>query len=314
VSGAPVACIITSYNNGARLADAIESVLNQSLPPEEIIVADDASDDGSREVIQRYARQSSDIIPFYREANLGPGLNRHLAIKAASRPFITQLDGDDAFDSGKVEREWRALDGRDDAIAYSDYIKHFTKDGRRERVALSAWSRLETRSARVRTVLLRDQPLPHNMLYAKALYAAAGGYATDVAMLEDWRLKLKLARNAERWIRAPGDGLIYSRHGEGLSASSWRAKSYWRFRILLDEAGWLQEHADALLNSLRMAAERYPDGEAGSLIRSALAAPQSGWTDRLQALAPAFCESGREIAEAEMDRRVYALAKALSVA
>ena len=63
-----ISVYITSYNKSKYLTKAIESVLNQSYKPFEIIIVDDYSTDKSREIISSfYKRYPNIIIPIYNE-------------------------------------------------------------------------------------------------------------------------------------------------------------------------------------------------------------------------------------------------------
>ena len=53
-----VSVIVANYNYGQFLAEALDSVLDQSVPPDEILIADDASSDISPEVIAYFERRS----------------------------------------------------------------------------------------------------------------------------------------------------------------------------------------------------------------------------------------------------------------
>jgi glycosyltransferase involved in cell wall biosynthesis len=57
-----VSVILTSYNQKAFLTEAIQSALDQTLAPFEIIIADDCSTDGSQELIQGYVNRYPGII------------------------------------------------------------------------------------------------------------------------------------------------------------------------------------------------------------------------------------------------------------
>lgn len=92
-----ISCVITSYNNGKWLRQCVESVLAQSRQPEEIILADDCSTDGSRELIRSLADAHPTIKAVFRDANLGVAANRDLAIRAVSKDLVTTLDGDDFY-------------------------------------------------------------------------------------------------------------------------------------------------------------------------------------------------------------------------
>ena len=65
-----ISVYITSFNKGKYLRQAITSVLNQSLQPEEIIIVDDGSNDNSREIIKGFASRYPEIIkPIIKRKN-----------------------------------------------------------------------------------------------------------------------------------------------------------------------------------------------------------------------------------------------------
>jgi glycosyltransferase involved in cell wall biosynthesis len=87
-----VSVIIPSYNSAPYIARAIESALNQSYRPIEIIVVDDASSDGTARTAGRFASQVRCIV---HEANRGPAAARNTAASYASGEFLALLDADD---------------------------------------------------------------------------------------------------------------------------------------------------------------------------------------------------------------------------
>ena len=93
-----ISVIICSYNQSVILREAIDSVINQTLPASEIIVCDDASTDGSQELIRSLEIQSGGLIRgIFQERNVGVAANRNTGLKAATGELVTWLDGDDIF-------------------------------------------------------------------------------------------------------------------------------------------------------------------------------------------------------------------------
>lgn len=86
-----VAIVINNYNYGRFLKQCIESALNQSRPPDEVIVVDDGSTDNSREIIERFADQ---IIPIL-QSNHGQAAAMNAGFQASSADLILFLDSDD---------------------------------------------------------------------------------------------------------------------------------------------------------------------------------------------------------------------------
>ncbi|MDA3898043.1 MAG: glycosyltransferase family 2 protein, partial [Desulfobacteraceae bacterium] len=94
--------IVPNYNNGQYIKDCIESILSQSFDDYEIIIADDRSDDNSREIINEYVDKYPDRIKkIFNEYNLGVSRNRHNAILSSTGRYITTLDSDDYYYSPK---------------------------------------------------------------------------------------------------------------------------------------------------------------------------------------------------------------------
>lgn len=88
-----VSIIITNYNYGRFLAEAIDSALNQTYQPIEVIVVDDGSTDNSQQIIAKYGKQ---IIPLLKEnGGQGSAFNSGFAISRGE--VICFLDADDVL-------------------------------------------------------------------------------------------------------------------------------------------------------------------------------------------------------------------------
>jgi glycosyltransferase involved in cell wall biosynthesis len=84
--------VITCFNQSGFIGSAIRSALLQSLPAAEIIVVDDASTDGSRELIRSFA-DSIRLIEL--AVNRGAVEARNLGAETATGEYLVFLDGDD---------------------------------------------------------------------------------------------------------------------------------------------------------------------------------------------------------------------------
>jgi len=103
---ADVSVIVPAYNAEATLAAALRSVLQQTVPPLEVLVVDDGSDDGTARVAERFGHK----VRLIRQRNGGPGSARNAGIRAARGAWIGLLDADDTWLPTKLERQL-ALDG-----------------------------------------------------------------------------------------------------------------------------------------------------------------------------------------------------------
>ena len=68
----PLSVVTANYNHAAFLAEALDALLRQSRPPDEIVVVDDASTDDSVEVVERIAAREPRVRLIRHETNLGP--------------------------------------------------------------------------------------------------------------------------------------------------------------------------------------------------------------------------------------------------
>jgi succinoglycan biosynthesis protein ExoO len=94
---ASVTVIIAAYNCEAFLGRAIASVTGQTLPPAEILIVDDCSTDGTREVTRAAAAADPRVKLIALPSNGGPSVARNAAIDAAQGSWVAVLDADDAF-------------------------------------------------------------------------------------------------------------------------------------------------------------------------------------------------------------------------
>jgi glycosyltransferase involved in cell wall biosynthesis len=95
-----VTILIDNYNYARFLQAAIESALNQTHRPIEIIVVDDGSTDSSRQVIEAYKDR---VIPIFKE-NGGQASALNVGVEKSRGTIICFLDSDDEFLPTKVER------------------------------------------------------------------------------------------------------------------------------------------------------------------------------------------------------------------
>lgn len=105
-------CVMT-YNHAGFIAQCLESVLAQQTSfPFEVIVGDDASTDGTAEIVSDFERRFPDRLRVIRQAtNTGDGSRNYYAIHAAARgEYIAHLDGDDYCLPGKLQAQADILD------------------------------------------------------------------------------------------------------------------------------------------------------------------------------------------------------------
>ncbi|MBI5761260.1 MAG: glycosyltransferase [Planctomycetales bacterium] len=96
-----VSVIIPTFNRAVLVTRAVESVLGQTLPADEVIVIDDGSTDDTRDVLTRFGNR----IRYVFQENQGVSAARNRGIEAATGRYIAFLDSDDEWLPLKLERQ-----------------------------------------------------------------------------------------------------------------------------------------------------------------------------------------------------------------
>ncbi len=90
-----VSVVMAAYNAQAFLAEALESVLGQTLADFELLVVDDASTDDTPAIIARYARRDQRVRACRLPRNMGTARAKNGALQQARAPFVAVCDDDD---------------------------------------------------------------------------------------------------------------------------------------------------------------------------------------------------------------------------
>lgn len=110
-----VSVIMPVYNCREYLIDAVRSVFKQNVDLE-LIAVDDASTDGSDELLRTLAEKEPRIRAFYSEKNHGVAAVRNLALREATGDYVAFCDGDDVVPDGAYHALLSAISDRDVAI------------------------------------------------------------------------------------------------------------------------------------------------------------------------------------------------------
>ncbi len=102
---------IATYNRAAMVRQAIEAALGQTRPPEEIVVADDASTDSTWAALNELAGCEPSVRVFRRERNSGGAENWSFAIAQTRGDYIAWCSDDDRFTPDHLEASVEYLEG-----------------------------------------------------------------------------------------------------------------------------------------------------------------------------------------------------------
>ncbi|MDK2678968.1 glycosyltransferase family 2 protein [Vibrio vulnificus] len=108
-------CVVT-YNQAKYIKKCIDSMINQDATFKyEILVADDASTDGTQDILREYQSKYPELIKIIlNESNLGTVNNIKKLYQSAQGEYIAHIDGDDFAFPSKISAQARALDENSD--------------------------------------------------------------------------------------------------------------------------------------------------------------------------------------------------------
>jgi len=123
--------VIPLYNKVDCIVETLQSVLNQTLLPEEIIVVDDGSTDNSNGAVKGFIEKSEKVlnIQLLRQQNGGVSLARNRGIELAKYPYIAFLDSDDLWKPPFLQRVAELIKAYPDAGAYASGYEYLDEIG-----------------------------------------------------------------------------------------------------------------------------------------------------------------------------------------
>ena len=105
-----VTVLVAAYNAEKYLEACLDSLVNQTLKDIQIVCIDDASNDSTLTILQKYAAQDSRIQILQRKENAGQAVARNMGIGVAAGDYITMLDADDLLGADAIEKAVNILD------------------------------------------------------------------------------------------------------------------------------------------------------------------------------------------------------------
>jgi len=108
-SGVKVAVVVCTYNGEKFLAEQLQSILDQTHPPDDIVVSDDGSSDSTLDIVAEFSSRESGAEKTQwtvqsRKQPLGVAGNFGSALTKAQGEFIALADQDDVWEPNRIER------------------------------------------------------------------------------------------------------------------------------------------------------------------------------------------------------------------
>lgn len=183
-----VSVIIPAYNAEAYLAEAVDSVLAQTLPEVETIVVDDGSTDRTEEILASYR----DAIRVIRQPNQGQAIARNTGCREARGDWLAFLDADDVWFPEKLATQLAAI--TDEVISHTNsyfFGAHLDEDILKTDVTPQAGGRV------FEALLLDNMITTSSVLLRKDVFETTSGFRAEYTSIEDWALWLEICHQHE---------------------------------------------------------------------------------------------------------------------
>jgi GT2 family glycosyltransferase len=219
-----VSVIIPVYNGAATLAAGLRALQRQTCPPDEIIVVDDGSTDGSADIGRGFG------VRVISQPNAGPAAARNRGATAARGALLLFTDADCVPVSDWAECMAAALT-RPHVVG----AKGVYRTQQRELVARFVQAEYEDRYDRMRTLETLDFVDTYSAGYRRDVFLTSGGFDTSfpTASVEDQEFSFRLAEAGHRLVFVP-DAQVFHVHdrtpGEYARRKFWIG--YWKVRVM----------------------------------------------------------------------------------
>lgn len=225
-----ISVIIPTFNRVELLERALNSFINQTYPPDEIIVIDDGSTDGTGEMIRN---KFPGLIYTWQE-NHGVSHARNQGIQRATNEWLAFLDSDDEWLPKKLEKQVKALEN-EDRVANNPNSPIFNLLCHTDEIWIRRGKRVNPMNKHAKYggyIFQKCLPLcvisPSSVLIHRSIFETVGVFDETLPTCEDYDLWLRIC--AQYPVLYLNEPLIikYGGHKDQLSHKFWGMD---RFRI-----------------------------------------------------------------------------------
>lgn len=243
-----VSVVMTSYNHHRYISEAIESVLRQTFDDIELIIVDDASCDGSQDIIQRHQQSDSRIRFIFHKNNEGISRTTNDGFAAANGKYIAYIQSDDTWMPEKLEKQMQVLNKNEKLIVWSEAAvidRHGNKTGESFTQHYKAVNR--RKSGDIFLELIKGNFICVQSTIFKAEYVRNFQFDTRCFYANDYKFMLDLSKKYQfHFISTP---LVnYRIHGDNLILKN---RDVWDKDHFFLNKYFLQNYGDDLPKKLR---------------------------------------------------------------
>jgi glycosyltransferase involved in cell wall biosynthesis len=212
-----ISAAIRAYNAEEHIAETLTAVLSQTRPPDEVVVVDDGSTDGTPAELERFRGD----VRIVRQANGGYASAFNRSFEEAHGDFVANCDADDIWESRKLERQWEALRAHPEIDIAFGAARFFGLRDAPFNDFSAPWGVLDCRAFSRR--LYRGNPLcTSSTLVRRRLFLKVGLFRDSAAPSEDYDYWLRAVRAGAVFFYDPDTLVRYRLHSNQVSGDQLR--------------------------------------------------------------------------------------------
>ncbi len=209
-----VSVMMIAYNHISYVRDAIESVLEQDYPNLELVIADDASTDGTAQVIAEYARRFPNrVIPVLSRSNAGITHNSNRGLGACTGELISFIDSDDLMLPGKISAQVKWFLNDDRRVLCGHQLEVFYENNTRKPHLLNQKLRAGTGAE----ILIREIPFGKSSVMIRANRMPSHLFDEALPIMSDLLMWIEVVREDGDFGFVPGTFGRYRRHNDNVT-------------------------------------------------------------------------------------------------
>lgn len=179
---------MATYNRGAYLGVAIDSVLAQDFTDWELIIVDDGSTDNTSDILLPYLDDPR-IKYFKNEKNLGICVTRNIALKKSSGKYVAVLDSDDVWlATDKLNQQVNFLDLNHEHALVGTGVVVIDKEGKE----IKRYFNPEKNTTIKNNLLIKNCLAHSSVMYRREIALSLDSYPSNLNGIEDYDLWLRL--------------------------------------------------------------------------------------------------------------------------
>jgi glycosyltransferase involved in cell wall biosynthesis len=225
-----ITVVVTNYNYGRFLEEAVQSAVGQAGGPPCVIVIDDGSTESQTDAVLARLPPAVKVV---RQANVGLPSARNAGLRQASTPYLIVLDADDRLRPDALDALRGPLDA-DPTLGFTYGITHF----------FGEWEGEMTMPPYDPFKLLYRHMIGSTCLFRREIFDATGGFDPTFRGYEDWEFWLHALELGWRGHRVDAITFDYRRHGVTMLVGARQEYRHWYRRLRTRHAALYARHGE----------------------------------------------------------------------